>query len=300
MDVIMDDGAYWYSCRRGEMRAVTSQLQAYQQQPMYQQPTPRGTRREQSANIGAPVGRRRSPKRKKKRRKPSVAPAPHAVAPSPLPSPEEKIPAAAKEAAKHTGNSMPVVSSKNDTTAQKVPMSRISTKTGPIVMQRRSKNAKLLVRDPSVRQIELRPDKDGMVRVSTSCLLNIMVDSNQHMGERFLLLLNSARKEKGEIEYGPSGGSYVCSEEGMQELTALGAKDFEGKDGAKKMRFRLPTAKLDEFERWFREGKGTGGTREEAVRGILEKEIVTEEAVITDKGLLEQIEIHPAGFVRQR
>jgi nicotinamidase/pyrazinamidase len=327
------------------MRAVTSQLQAYQQQPMYQQPTPRGTRREQSANIGAPVGRR-SPKRKKKRRKPkaevghsakSVAPAPHAVAPSPLPSPEEKIPAAAKEAAKLViprsalqskleGAADPaeakVLAAQEETQAGRG-LQRSMTTAGrdmsevaiapsngrsnrkssaqPVShMYHLEANAMLTIQDSSCQEIELKANKDGMVRVSTSCLMNIVVSSEQHKAERFLMLLNKARKAKGKIEYGPSGGSYVCSEEGIRELEAMGAKGFEGV-GVKKMRFMLPVKQLDRFEDWFKTGRGTKAkSRDEAVRQVLVKEVVEEDPVFDNEEMLEAVKVQRAGFVRQR
>jgi nicotinamidase/pyrazinamidase len=130
--------------------------------------------------------------------------------------------------------------------------------------------------------------------------MNIVVSSEQHKAERFLMLLNKARKAKGKIEYGPSGGSYVCSEEGIRQLEAMGAKDFEGED-ANKMRFRLPVDQLNTFEIWFKRGEGTQAkTREEAVRQVLVKEVVKEDRVFDSEEALEAVEVKRAGFVRQR
>eukprot|EP00935_MAST-01C_sp_MAST-1C-sp1_P001470 g1470.t1 len=158
-----------------------------------------------------------------------------------------------------------------------------------------------MTKDPSLQKIELQDNSDGTIRVSTSCLLNIVVEQAEHKGERFLMLLNSSRKKKGSIEYGPLGGSYICSRKGLEELQAMGARGFEGAD-CNKMRFKIAARKLDDFEKWFKLGIGTEArTRKEAVMQIIRKELVEEEPILpADLINSEAIQIFPAGFVRQR
>ncbi len=110
-------------------------------------------------------------------------------------------------------------------------------------------------------------DADNLdIRISAASLNKICFD------DRYLLILNKNRLEKGDTVYTPVGGAIKVDNEGKKYLAQLGANFEDDND----LRLSIPKYNLPKFEEWFRkrENRETSPFRE------LEEELVKESGLL--------------------